>query len=812
MRLRLCRLTLVLVVAAAPAWAAREWYVHYDDAQKLMAAGRCPDALASLRLALEIKPRSAMQEQTYGLQFVDYFPYFHQGVCLQRLGQHAQAVDAFNAEEKQGAIKGHRSRYAELVKLRGEAVLKGRELAEAEEARRRLRVALDTVRELQREGDERHREGKLDDALARLAEAQKVAEVLDEKLQQAIRDRTQKIRQELNDRQEQTARAERIEKALDAGRRLLADSKPAEAKIRFEEVLSLEPRQPAALEGREAAEAQILALTTQQQRAAQLAEGRALVESGQYEKALKPLAEATADPLNAEAASWFQRAQKGVEGIRKVREDRLRIEALMAEGERFLSRRQFAEAWVTFLSLLDLDPGNLRAQERRVFAERMTADQSFEKIYPNTPPVVTVLEPPPSEVEAGRIALSGIASDDRGLAAIEFRVGDQILSQQAFDPDRETGQYSRSVRLGQVFVLQPGPNRVSVIAQDSSGVQTVESFDVHRRLRFYETQAFLPSAVAGALGLVGLGYAAQRARRRRAVRRRFNPYIAGAPVMAEEMFFGRQKLLSRILNVLHHNSLMITGERRIGKTTFLYRLKKALEADEGTEYRFYPVFTDLQGVTEEGFFHAVMTDVLENLKLPVAELPGLRFHAAAERYDGRDFSHDMQRVIEHLKAHTSRKVKLVLLIDEVDVLNQYSERINQRLRGIFMKTFAEHLVAIMSGVGIKRTWTSEGSPWYNFFDEIELTAFSREEAEALIRQPVEDVFRWESEAVEKILEASALKPYVIQKYCIHAVNRMLEQDRATITAEDVEAVREDVAFEGREAPAVAPPRAASAPA
>ena len=100
-------------------------------------------------------------------------------------------------------------------------------------------------------------------------------------------------------------------------------------------------------------------------------------------------------------------------------------------------------------------------------------------------------------------------------------------------------------------------------------------------------------------------------------------------------------------------------------------------------------------------------------------------------------------------------MKLALLIDEVDVLNEYSERINQRLRSIFMKTFSEHLVAIMSGVGIKRIWNSEGSPWYNFFDEIELSAFTREEAEALIREPVEGVFRCEPEAVERILAASA---------------------------------------------------------
>jgi AAA+ ATPase superfamily predicted ATPase len=263
------------------------------------------------------------------------------------------------------------------------------------------------------------------------------------------------------------------------------------------------------------------------------------------------------------------------------------------------------------------------------------------------------------------------------------------------------------------------------------------------------------------------------------------------------MFFGRQKLLDRILNVLHHNSLMITGERRIGKTTFLYHLKRALEADEGSDYQFFPVFTDLQGVREEDFFHSVMADVVESLDLSPETRTGLRFRPeVGAGYEGRDFSHDLQRVIEELKGRTSKRVKLALLIDEVDVLNEFSERINQRLRGIFMKTFSEHLVAVMSGVGIRRIWTSEGSPWYNFFDEIELSAFTREEAEALVREPVAGVFRYEPEAVEAILTTSQLKPYIVQKLCIHAVNHMLERRRSLVTLEDVDAAREAL---GREA-------------
>jgi histone H3/H4 len=115
-----------------------------------------------------------------------------------------------------------------------------------------------------------------------------------------------------------------------------------------------------------------------------------------------------------------------------------------------------------------------------------------------------------------------------------------------------------------------------------------------------------------------------------------------------------------------------------------------------------------------------------------------------------------------------------------------------------MKSFSENLVAVMSGVGIRRRWKSAVSPWYNFFDEVELAAFSREEAEALVREPVAGFFQWRPEAVERVLELSQLRPYLVQKLCVHAVNRMLEQGRGTIKVEDVEAARHVV--EGEDGP------------
>jgi hypothetical protein len=216
------------------------------------------------------------------------------------------------------------------------------------------------------------------------------------------------------------------------------------------------------------------------------------------------------------------------------------------------------------------------------------------------------------------------------------------------------------------------------------------------------------------------------------------------------------------------------------------------------------VFVDLQGVPEQSFFQALIAEITDSLALGSATREALRFRHETERYEARDFSHDVPLVLAELKGRTEKKVKLALLIDEVDVLNEYSESVNQRLRGIFMKSFSENLVAVMSGVAIRRHWMSEVSPWYNFFDEIELAPFTREEAEALVREPVAGVFRFQPQAVERILDLSQLRPYLVQKYCVHAVNQMLEAGRSTVRLEDVDEARATVENEGASREALTP--------
>jgi hypothetical protein len=105
-----------------------------------------------------------------------------------------------------------------------------------------------------------------------------------------------------------------------------------------------------------------------------------------------------------------------------------------------------------------------------------------------------------------------------------------------------------------------------------------------------------------------------------------------------------------------------------------------------------------------------------------------------------------------------------------------------------MKNFAENLVAVVSGVEIKKQWEREGSPWYNFFEEIEVKPFEPQEARELIERPISRIFKLDGGVVEKIISLTAGKPYLIQKMCVSLVTRLHEQRRRRITIADVEAV------------------------
>ncbi|MDJ0838194.1 MAG: ATP-binding protein [Acidobacteriota bacterium] len=270
--------------------------------------------------------------------------------------------------------------------------------------------------------------------------------------------------------------------------------------------------------------------------------------------------------------------------------------------------------------------------------------------------------------------------------------------------------------------------------------------------------------------------------------RHFNPYIAGSPVRNIDMFYGRDDLIRRIQGLVHKNSFMIHGERRIGKTSLLLQLKKNLSELESNDYRFFPAFVDLQGIHEEDLFHHMMSEVIAQAGNWDISMEDLRFEETNGGYVGRQFARDMKTIIGRLKDRYERHVMVVLLVDEVDCLNEFGEKTNQKLRGIFMKDFAEHLTCVMAGIHLKKEWESSGSPWYNFFEEIPVHHIDEQDARELIIGPVKGIFRYRADAVDLIINATGGHPYLIQKICVSLIGHKLNDNKFVISREDVAGV------------------------
>ena len=318
-----------------------------------------------------------------------------------------------------------------------------------------------------------------------------------------------------------------------------------------------------------------------------------------------------------------------------------------------------------------------------------------------------------------------------------------------------------------------------------------------------ESNIFYALVILGSIAVLGASYVSLEVlqKRRRsidALNRGFNPYISGEPVRSDDMFYGRRGLVQRIVDTLHNNSIMIHGERRIGKTTLLYQLAAVLRSVDDPDYWFVPVYVDLEGTPQEVFFHYLMEEIVDGIRyLADADttlapyLQNLQYEVVADdEYGDRDFNRDMRRVAEVLGHYSARyeperRPRLILLMDEMDVMSQYDHLVQQQLRRIFMRDFAATLGAVVAGIQISKDWDRVESPWYNLFNEIALEPFTRAQALELLIDPVRGYYVYDRDALEFILENSDGRPYRIQQYGLEAVNNMLATGRRRIKLEDV---------------------------
>ncbi len=780
-------LAALFLLSASPAIGAT-WYESYEKAEEALREEKWGEAVAHLNGALEQKPNSSANARTYGMRFIQYFPYLRLGVAYFHLGQADAALQAFETEERQKEIEKSAEGRAELADFRGRIENRRNEETTARQQRTPQVIAesLAAAREFELQG-------RNEDALAALARALAVAPEHPE----ATKARLRLLAAAADLRREQD-RTERRAGLVQEGKTQLAAGKSRQAAASFSSALEL--RRDAEVEGllekaQEDLRAEIGGGLDAAERTRLLSAGLARAtryeEEGKHDEALAELQAVLAlDPRNPQAQALSHRvllAQAAAQKSAAESTTGTALEALLVEGDRLLASGDYEQALRSANRVLMLDATNERALRQTSQAYSRLSD--FLLAPDKAPPAILLDDASEVVDESGERLVHSPDLTLRGTVYDGTPVELQFLADGV-----PVGTVTSSRREVQGLWITEfrwhyrAPSRslaLEIIALDRAGNRARVEYRVRYIAPFLRSPWF-PAAVACGIALVPAGFFGyRRLRRGRLLRQRFNPYIAGAPILDQQRFFGRQQLREYVLRRIPNNSVMLYGERRIGKTSFQHELKRSLTQLGDPVHEFFPVFIDLQGTPQEKFFGTLAAEIFHEL---APKLGGIQPSAPPRDvgYGYAEFVLDIQRVLKALKERSSRKVKLVLLIDEVDELNDYDPRINQRLRSLFMRAFADNLVSVVSGVSIKKHWEREGSPWYNFFQEIEMKPLDPEEARALIEAPVRGVFAFDTGVSDEIVRRTGGKPYLIQRLCSGLVDRLHSEKRRRVTLADVE--------------------------
>ncbi|MEH2178029.1 ATP-binding protein [Nostoc sp.] len=243
-----------------------------------------------------------------------------------------------------------------------------------------------------------------------------------------------------------------------------------------------------------------------------------------------------------------------------------------------------------------------------------------------------------------------------------------------------------------------------------------------------------------------------------------SPFITGAPITQPRYFFGREKELKRLFNLLKRHPLQnaaIIGKKRSGKTSLLHYLKnitttpaEQLRPEQKSDWLPHPenyrwIFVDLQDARMQSR-EGLLKYILESLKMQVP-IPC-------------DLDRFMDVVSDNLHSPT------VILLDEIGVGLQRCPELDdgfwESLRSLATNHTGGNLAFVLatpeSPMELAHN-TGHSSPFFNIFGYTAyLEALTQTEARELI---VSSPIAFTDKDVEWILTQSCCWPLLLQILC-----------------------------------------------
>jgi hypothetical protein len=268
-----------------------------------------------------------------------------------------------------------------------------------------------------------------------------------------------------------------------------------------------------------------------------------------------------------------------------------------------------------------------------------------------------------------------------------------------------------------------------------------------------------------------------------------NPYAPGAPLRpGSPVFFGRDDLFQFIAEniggLTRQNILVLIGQRRIGKTSFLQQLPACL----GNEY--LPVYVDGQALGIDpgmaNFFYDLaltIADTLADQSIAMAQ-------PAPEAFKERPTGTFERAFLPAVFAAIGQR-QLLLLFDEFEELELRvaAGKLEPTIFSYFrhLMQHSDRLGFVF--VGTHRLEQLTADYWSIFFNIAlykHVTFLNEAAARALIRAPVVEYgLIYDDLALDKMLRITAGHPYFLQLICHALVNHANRARRGYLSIQDV---------------------------
>ncbi len=504
---------------------------------------------------------------------------------------------------------------------------------------------------------------------------------------------------------------------------------------------------------------------------------------------LEALQKASPDnPIAGRISQWIELEKTKPTTARPISNDTLDVSqqlvrAKFESGLGYYLRGDFSRARENFDEVLREQPNYTLAAGliSKIKTESVAQQKnSTPLVSPDTVRITSTSDPSlaispfDSVTKQETLVLKGRASDDVGIDFIQFIINGTISTIYPKQSE-EKGK----LEFSQHIPLNVGRNgiRVNVYDKEKPPRSFFEEYTIVRYVPWYKGSTFLVPLSLIMLSTVAVFLFLWIKKVTIKIEDIPNPYVFGPPIENKDKFYGREKFLQKIEEALHRSSVVIQGERRIGKTSLLRQLKHRLKRPG------YPISLSMEQIMSEStFLRDLALGILRGSSeylFDMNEEQEKRIKQKDSAYGSHDLFDDLVWVIEKFK-ELDPQAMLVIMIDEIDQTNNWDPNLQQNLRGIFLQDTAD-VRLVLAGVRIvDRVLDDKTSPWYNPCRHFVLEPLTEDECRELITAPAKG-FHYHEEALKHIMSMTQCKPHFVQMTCSFAFEIAQRQRTKDIT-------------------------------